>query len=167
MIVFYLDNLNEMNYEQTSPLDLSRTGKLFHYPVQSPIPCEFCHVPLPCYSRQVSFEAQFKPPKVVTEPKREWHYRSIKDLAKNHLPYLSGIGPQRTPIRVTVCYLSFFIFSSKAYICLCFRSLQLSIEKCTLPLDFELFLITNLTHQKLLFQLKHMLTLSIFLMIMI
>lgn len=96
------DNLNEMNYEQTSPLDLSRTGKLFHYPVQSPIPCEFCHVPLPCYSRQISFEAQFKPPKVVTEPKREWHYRSIKDLAKNHLPYLSGIGPQRTPIRVTV-----------------------------------------------------------------
>lgn len=96
------DTLNEMEYEQTSPLDLSRTGKLFHYPVRSPSPCECCRVSLPSYSRQVSVEIDIKPPRVITSPKREWHYRSIKDLAKNHLPYLSGIGPQRTPVRVTV-----------------------------------------------------------------
>jgi len=96
------DSLNEMDCEQTSPLDLSRTGKAFHYPVRSPSPCECCRIPLPSYSRQASIETNISPPLVVTQPKREWHYRSLKDLAKNHLPYLSGIGPQRTPVRVTV-----------------------------------------------------------------
>ncbi|CAF4226740.1 unnamed protein product, partial [Rotaria magnacalcarata] len=41
-------------------------------------------------------------PQIVTQPKAEWHYRSMKDLAKKHIPYLSGDGPQRTPIRIKV-----------------------------------------------------------------
>ena len=115
LIFFSSDSLNEMYCEQTSPLDLSRTGKAFHYQVRSPSPCECCRMPLPSYSRQASIETNISPPLVVTQPKREWHYRSLKDLAKNHLPYLSGIGPQRTPVRVTVCY-SFFLILSSEYI---------------------------------------------------
>ncbi|CAF3367793.1 unnamed protein product [Rotaria sp. Silwood2] len=44
----------------------------------------------------------YEPVKIITQPKTQWHYRSIKDLAKNHIPLLSGDGPQRTPMRVTV-----------------------------------------------------------------
>lgn len=50
----------------------------------------------------MSIDDAFEPPEIITQPKREWHYRSIKDLAKQHLPYLAGSGPQRTPIRVRV-----------------------------------------------------------------
>jgi len=55
----------------------------------------------------MSVDDTYEPPEVITQPKREWHYRSIKDLAKNHLPYVAGNGPQRTPIRVKVSCSSF------------------------------------------------------------
>ncbi len=44
------------------------------------------------------------PPIVTTEPKDEWHSRTIKELKDHKNPLLSGEGPQRTPIRVAVTY---------------------------------------------------------------
>lgn len=84
---------------QTSPLDLSL--KRFYYPQRSTSPSE---TRAKNNSNHASnfLESIFDPPMVITQPKSEWHYRSLKDLQKKHLPYLAGIGPQRTPIRVTV-----------------------------------------------------------------
>ncbi len=44
------------------------------------------------------------PPIVTTEPKDEWHSRTIKELKNHKNPLLSGEGPQRTPIRVEVTH---------------------------------------------------------------
>ena len=88
---------------QTSPLDLSLKKEGFFHPQRSMSPMESYSIPPLAYARQMSIERSFEPPRVITEPKKEWHYRSLKDLQKKHLPYLAGIGPQRTPIRVAVC----------------------------------------------------------------
>ena len=87
---------------QTSPLDLSTKNRPFSYPQRSPSPSDVYTRTTHNYSKQFSLENLLEPPVIVTEPKKEWHYRSLKDLLKKHLPYLAGIGPQRTPIRVTV-----------------------------------------------------------------
>ncbi|CAF3435200.1 unnamed protein product [Rotaria sp. Silwood1] len=52
--------------------------------------------------RQILANYTYKQPQIITEPKSDWHYRSLKDLLKNHIPLLSGEGPQRTPIRVQI-----------------------------------------------------------------
>jgi hypothetical protein len=52
----------------------------------------------------MSIDYLYEEPKIVTQPKSEWHYRSIKDLAKKHIPFVSGDGPQRTPVRVRVSF---------------------------------------------------------------
>lgn len=83
---------------QTSPLDLSL--KRPYYPQRSSSPSETRRKS--SSSAPIFLEDIFDSPIVITEPKSEWHYRSLKDLQKKHLPYLAGIGPQRTPIRVTV-----------------------------------------------------------------
>ncbi|CAF0808351.1 unnamed protein product [Adineta steineri] len=49
-----------------------------------------------------SSEQPCEAPSILIQPNSDWHYRSIKDFASNHVPCLSGKGPQRTPIRVTV-----------------------------------------------------------------
>jgi hypothetical protein len=53
---------------------------------------------------QISVNYLYDEPIIITHPKREWHYRSIKDLAKKHIPFISGDGPQRTPIRLKVSF---------------------------------------------------------------
>ncbi len=90
------------NVTQTSPLDLSKNSTQFPFRQRSPSPLDLSTTAIRNYSRQMSIDNAFEPPVIQTQPKCEWHYRSIKDLAKNHLPYLAGNGPQRTPIRVQV-----------------------------------------------------------------
>ena len=92
-----------------SPLDLSRnstTHAFFHPP--TPDKCSSTSPmdvgrrnPFP-YIRQRSRGFPLAPPEILIEPKTEWHYRNMKDLAIQHIPLLSGVGPQRTPIRVSV-----------------------------------------------------------------
>ncbi|UJR37550.1 hypothetical protein I4U23_030251 [Adineta vaga] len=45
---------------------------------------------------------QKSPPKITTQPKPTWDYRTMRDLWKKELPLLAGVGSQRTPIRVKV-----------------------------------------------------------------
>ncbi len=117
-MLIYLDSLIEDSYSQsfipmspdriqTSPLDLSIKSGRFLYPQKSTSPPNSCAKTTYNYDRQMSIESILDPPRVITEPKKEWHYRSLKDLLKKHLPYLAGIGPQRTPIRVSVSYSPF------------------------------------------------------------
>ena len=94
---------------QTSPLDLSIKRPFFH-PQRSSSPSERRARPTHTLTESMCLEDSFDSPKVFTQPKAEWHYRSLKDLQKKHLPYLAGIGPQRTPIRVTVSRCSSFRF---------------------------------------------------------
>jgi hypothetical protein len=96
---------------QTSPLDLSIKKERFSYPQRPTSPPNSCTKTTFTYDRQMSMENYLGPPKVITEPKKEWHYRSLKDLQKKHLPYLAGIGPQRTPIRVSVSYSSYLFIN--------------------------------------------------------
>jgi len=92
------------NGTQTSPLDLSTNNRQFLFRQQSSSPLDLSTTAIENGYRQMSIDDAFEPPIIITEPKSEWHYRSIKDLAKQHLPYLAGNGPQRTPIRVKVSY---------------------------------------------------------------
>lgn len=41
-------------------------------------------------------------PKILIQPKPEWHCRTMKDLGENRIPLLAGQGPQRTLIQVKV-----------------------------------------------------------------
>jgi hypothetical protein len=91
------------NFSPSLPLDLSVNSRQFPFRGGSSSPTDLSIKPIQTNSRQMSVDDEYEPPLIITEPKRDWHYRSIKDLAKKHLPYLPGIGPQRTPIRVTVC----------------------------------------------------------------
>lgn len=109
------DDISDTPCTPTSPLDLSVTSKQF--PFRNGI-SSTSNVPVTTTqmsSRQMSIDDAYESPEVITQPKEEWHYRSIKDLAKNHLPYLAGIGPQRTPIRVKVSHssLSYTVFTHK------------------------------------------------------
>jgi hypothetical protein len=53
---------------------------------------------------------QYDAPEILTQPKKEWHYRNMKDLGKERIPLLAGDGPQRTLIRVKV---KCFFYSTK------------------------------------------------------
>ena len=112
----YLDSVSEENCtqsfvpmtpDQTSPLDLSIKRPFFHSQ-RSSSPVEPRTRPSHTITDTIYLEGILDPPEVLTQPKPEWHYRSLKDLQKKHLPYLAGIGPQRTPIRVTVSLSSSF-----------------------------------------------------------
>ncbi|CAF3194852.1 unnamed protein product [Rotaria socialis] len=92
-----------------SPLDL--TINSIRYPSakrpisnQDPLPLSETALPKPSHIFAPPMVGTFvlPSPLIVTQPKAEWHYRSMKDLAKKHIPYLSGDGPQRTPIRIKV-----------------------------------------------------------------
>ena len=92
-----------------SPLDLSKnstTHAFYHPPTpdkrSSPSPMDVSGRNPFLFRRQMSHEFTLQAPRIVIQPKTEWHYRNLKDLAMNHIPLLSGNGPQRTPIRVTV-----------------------------------------------------------------
>jgi hypothetical protein len=90
------------NSSPSLPLDLSKNSKQFRFqPLLSP-PLDLSAKTTQFNYRQMSVDDVYEPPEIITQPKNEWHYRSIKDLAKKHLPYLAGNGPQRTPIRVKV-----------------------------------------------------------------
>jgi hypothetical protein len=96
---------------QTSPLDLSTTSTRFKFVPRSKStdnppssPMELSIDDSPIVSRQTSRDFYYDEPIIVTHPKSEWHYRSIKDLAKKHIPFISGDGPQRTPIRIKVSF---------------------------------------------------------------
>jgi hypothetical protein len=86
----------------TSPLDLSMTGRYFSYPQSSTSPLDLSTKTLRINDRRMSIHYAHEPPEILIQPKSEWHYRSVKDLANQHLPLLPGNGRQRTPIRVTV-----------------------------------------------------------------
>lgn len=88
----------------TSPLDLSINSKQYPFRPGSPLSSINSSIIPESFRRQMSLGDYYEPPVIVTQPKNEWHYRSIKDLAKNHLPYLAGNGPQRTPVRVAVSH---------------------------------------------------------------
>ncbi|UJR37546.1 hypothetical protein I4U23_030247 [Adineta vaga] len=90
------------NLTPTSPLDLTINSKRFVFTQQSTSPVDLSMKRTTVYEKQISVEKRCEPPKIIIEPKSEWHYRSMKDLSKNHLPFLAGSGRQRTPIRVSV-----------------------------------------------------------------
>lgn len=95
----------------TSPLDLSMKSKTFKF-VHPPTPEQtMMQSPMACLAKIDAnkinmpqlFESLLPKPEIVIQPKTEWHYRNIRDLANKHIPLLSGDGPQRTPIRIRVC----------------------------------------------------------------
>ncbi|CAF1190340.1 unnamed protein product [Adineta ricciae] len=86
----------------TSPLDLTMHSKRFPFTQRSTSPVDLSMKRPVVYERQAPIENEDNFPMIITQPKPEWHYRSVKDLAKQHLPFLAGNGPQRTPIRVSV-----------------------------------------------------------------
>ncbi len=97
------------NDSPTSPLDLSRTSTRFPFisPSMSiddtpPSPIDVSAKVNYVDKRQMSIDYSYQEPIILTQTKPEWHYRSMKDLAKKHIPFLSGVGPQRTPIRIKV-----------------------------------------------------------------
>jgi hypothetical protein len=47
-------------------------------------------------------QVEHEEPMIIIQPKAEWHYRNMKDLAKKRHPFLAGDGPQRTLPRVKV-----------------------------------------------------------------
>ncbi|CAF0946388.1 unnamed protein product [Rotaria sordida] len=49
-----------------------------------------------------SASIQCEAPNILNKPKKDWHYRNMRDLAKNRIPLLAGDGPQRSLIRVKV-----------------------------------------------------------------
>ncbi|CAF0767293.1 unnamed protein product [Rotaria sordida] len=93
---------------QDSPLDLSKNSK--HFPFQRPMSIDesltaaedSCVKSHNIIDRQMAINYPYEAPQIITQPKSDWHYRSMKDLAKKHIPFLSGEGPQRTPIRIKV-----------------------------------------------------------------
>lgn len=94
----------------TSPLDLSMKSKTFKF-VHPPTPEQtMMQSPMACLAKIDAnkinmpqlFESLLPKPEIVIQPKTEWHYRNIRDLANKHIPLLSGDGPQRTPIRIRV-----------------------------------------------------------------
>ncbi|CAF1059376.1 unnamed protein product [Rotaria sordida] len=94
--------ITDSNDSQESPLDLSKTGKFYRCSVVSRSPDVLCVNTNNTCDREMLLSHLYEKPKILTEPKLHWHYRSIKDLAKQHIPLLSGAGRQRTPIRMTV-----------------------------------------------------------------
>ncbi|CAF4456897.1 unnamed protein product [Rotaria sp. Silwood2] len=93
-------SITDSNDSQNSPLDLSKTGKFYRCLPRSPD--VLCVKTNNTCDRQMLLSHLYDAPKLLTESKLDWHYRSIKDLAKKYIPFLSGDGPQRTPIRITV-----------------------------------------------------------------
>lgn len=99
------------NESQTSPLDLSKTSTRFPFVHRStsndnspPSPKNVSVKTNYFDNKPMSIDYLYEEPKIITQPKSEWHYRSIKDLAKKHIPFVSGDGPQRTPVRVRVSF---------------------------------------------------------------
>jgi hypothetical protein len=99
------------NDSQDLPLDLSKTSTCVPFVHRSmsidetpPSPVDLSIEPSHTYDRQISIDHLYEEPMILTQPKSEWHYRSMKDLAKNHIPLVSGEGPQRTPIRIKVSF---------------------------------------------------------------
>lgn len=99
----------KLNYLDTPPLDLSRSGPYFNRSEQATFVVDLTPSPTDAHarysfpgSRQMSVDCSYEAPTILTPPKRQWHYRSTRDLAKKHIPFVSGDGPQRTPIRVKV-----------------------------------------------------------------
>lgn len=106
-----LSNTPSASHSSMEPLDLSRNSTTVPF-VHPPTPDE---KPNPAtlfrasrqnsmIERQMSVEYSYDAPSILIQPKSEWHYRNLRDLASKHIPLLSGHGPQRTPIRVTVSY---------------------------------------------------------------
>ena len=98
-----------MTDSPTSPLDLSTTSTRFPFVHRSTSHTNVPSSPLDlsvkdfCTNmRQMSIDETCEEPIFLTQPKQIWHYRSMKDLAKKHIPLVSGEGPQRTPIRIQV-----------------------------------------------------------------
>lgn len=94
----------------TSPLDLSMNSKTFKFvhprtPEQTHTKSPFMPTGKPDVGQTypiMSSHALLEPPRILIQPKTEWHYRNLRDLANKHIPLLSGDGPQRTPIRIHV-----------------------------------------------------------------
>ena len=87
----------------TSPLDLSMKKPLSsvdnHYTSTKSEPSS----PMDASgTTETSIDISLPEPIIKIQPKSQWHYRSIKDLLKKHIPLVSGEGPQRTPIQVQV-----------------------------------------------------------------
>ena len=94
-----------------SPLDFSRTSKTIRFshpktPEKSTI-SPFFKPKTASFFNQEPYSFRLEAPEILIQPKSEWHYRNIRDLANKHIPLLSGEGPQRTPIRIQVRF--FFI----------------------------------------------------------
>jgi hypothetical protein len=95
---------------------------------------------------------EYDAPEILTQPKKEWHYRNMKDLGKNRIPLLAGDGPQRTLIRVKVkyCFYSMKIeVENKTHTIL--RFLRKALLRCIWVLSFKLMTIENIV-RKYLFQ---------------
>lgn len=78
--------------------------------VQPPAPTHLSNtIPAPEITPVVTTtQRQYDAPEILIQPKPEWHYRNMKDLGKNRIPVLPGIGSQRTSIQVKVkhCFYS-------------------------------------------------------------
>lgn len=90
----------------TSPLDFSKNSKTIVFshpktPEKSSVSPFFKSKTASLFYSQLPIFL-FQAPVILTQPKSEWHYRNIRDLANKHIPLLSGEGPQRTPIRIQI-----------------------------------------------------------------
>jgi len=120
LYLFYLDTTNEENHDESHvpmspnvspalPLDLSMSNRINPFFQTQTSALDLSIKSTTINPKTITLDNQYEAPIIVTEPKKEWHYRSMKDLSKKHLPCLAGDGPQRTPIRVSVSFLSLFI----------------------------------------------------------
>jgi len=106
---YQLSNSPGATYSPMEPLDLSRTSTMFPFahpstPEEKPNPSTIFRLNRQnsLMERQMSVDYTYSPPTIIIQPKSEWHYRNMRDLASKHIPLLSGNGPQRTPIRLSV-----------------------------------------------------------------
>ena len=157
-----LSNSPSSTHSSMEPLDLSRNSTTVPFvhpptPDEKPNPANIFRVSRQnsLMERQMSVDYTYEPPRIVIQPKTEWHYRNMRDLASKHIPLLSGNGPQRTPIRVTVSLviisINFVLSSTAVPHCRCHRNPTVQCifaSKSWRPN-------TILIHRKWLFQWKH------------
>lgn len=99
----------------TSPLDLSMKKPLhsvdnkYYTSIKSEpsSPMDVSTTSTPSNTNQTSRDISLEKPIIQIQPKPQWHYRSMKDLVKQHIPLISGDGPQRTPVQVKVSIVLF------------------------------------------------------------
>ncbi|CAF4130622.1 unnamed protein product [Rotaria magnacalcarata] len=97
------------NNEQTNTLQLADTNNVeqINQNVSNIAPFSETHLTSTTHIAQTASlptpaSFQYNAPPIKTQPKQDWHYRSMKDLGRTGFPIIAGVGPQRTLISVKV-----------------------------------------------------------------